>query len=121
MAVLQAATTLAEAGVNSLGARILRSDTQIAELEGLVLATGALGKAAAMRLEDYNNYDTGEFAAATSAKSLADAAVATTTGALWIAKDSANTDWTSKTGLASTARSNLTTGLGAASLVTLRA
>lgn len=77
------------------------ADAELAELATLVNGStnGILDVAAKARLDEYNTFvntssgSEGEEALAAAEKAAADTAVAASTGALWTARDSANTAW----------------------------
>lgn len=72
-------------------------------------------------MTDWTEYNNGEFAAATSAKSAADTAVAENTGQLWIDQNAAKGLWDTAKNDATAKEGELTTALSGADLVALRA
>jgi hypothetical protein len=125
--VLQSATAAATAVVTDLGKRIEAATAELTELATLVNAdgtTGVLQLEAAARDADFTaitDGTTGEYALAADELAEANAAVAVTTGALWIARDSAETAWTGAASDAVGAKAALTTALDTADLAALRA
>jgi len=102
------------------------ADAELAELATLVDAssTGILDVAAKTRLDEYNAFTdgtTGEEALAAAEKAAADTAVAASTGALWTARDSANTAWSTAKSDFTSASSALSTALDSNDLAALRA
>lgn len=84
LSTLQTATAAATSVVAALGARILRIEKELADLNNLAtVASGAtpvgtLDQAAAKRLKDFTDYQNGEVAAATAALNAAKAKTAVT-------------------------------------------
>lgn len=121
-AVDDATTTVAE-----LGARITRATNEITELQGLATTGGTtapLNLAAIKRLAAYNAYygtdgTDGLKAAADTAKSTADAAVADG-GSLEAPRALAKTAWENAEAAAGLAETALDTAVGATGLATLR-
>jgi hypothetical protein len=139
LATLQAATAAAAATVAALGTRIIRSNTQILELDALsnTGSTGTLDLAAALRTADHDAYASdgsttaypakGEADLALAAKNAADAAVLARSGAsttdggpLTEGRALALAAWTAAQGTQDVKAGELTAALGTASLVALR-
>lgn len=130
LTTLQSDTATAQATVDELGRRIVRANTEIAELVTLSDATnpGILDAASTLRLADFNAFASVN-AAAIAEKAAADLAVraAVTTvgaevaaGALTSAKDVANTAWTAAKLATVAAEAALSTALSGTVLATLR-
>lgn len=105
------------------------ADAELAELATLVNGStnGILDVAAKARLDEYNTFvntssgSEGEEALAAAEKAAADTAVAASTGALWTARDSANTAWSTAKSDFTSASSALSTALDSNDLAALRA
>lgn len=136
MATLQAAQAAAAATVAELGKRIIRADTELAELDTLVNASGTAGtlqQQQAERVADHTAFaattgTVGESELARLEKVAADAAVkartgASTTdgGALTEARLTTQAAWTAAETAVTTAKGALDTVLSGADLVALRA
>jgi hypothetical protein len=131
LTALQADTATAQATVDELGRRIVRSNAEITQLATLSDATtaGVLDEASTLRLADFNAF-TATKDAADLVKAAADSAVdpAVTTvgsespgGALTAAKASALAAWDAAKDASATAEGNLSTALSGTVLATLRA